>query len=152
MVKGSGYFNNIRVNEGQGFIHVARTLGEYHPDAENPWTLLWFATHDNNIEYLYKYYNLDENFIFDYDFVDELTPLFAFLKDNDRLFVNRPKILEIYMGTLAKHIPLYPEYTSASNERRYIGYAESYIRRNYHSNISVTSLAEYLGGKPTISF
>ncbi len=150
VLEGSGFFNNIRLTKGQGFIHSILSLGEYYPDPDDEWTLLWIVSDEFAFTHLDKYYKADKKtHIFNYDFADKLVPVTDFIRENTTKRFNRAKMLELYMGILSHHMPMEQHFKYESNERKYAETAENHIKTYYNLNLKVSDLTKLLGiGQP----
>ena len=146
VLSGRGFYNNVALGKGEGFL-VTPDIEQYiFPDSDDPWELLWFISMDPKMGELFGYYNADENLIFRHNEPDELFEIKALAIAENRQTINDAKILEMFLSVFKHHThtetEVHPDKTAA---QKYIDFSVNYIKTNFGRDITVSNLTKLLG-------
>lgn len=138
VLSGEGYFNNVKLKDGQGFLISPGVLHEYHSSIEKPWKYFWITLEGLRAEEIIKKYIQADGGIFNYEFKNELSGLiFNIMKEGSP--ISEASALGYFFTVMSYHekeiIPC-PNY--------YINQSEKYIKENLHRPLSVTEIAKLL--------
>lgn len=149
--KGYYYVNDTKytVNKNEGFLISPNTVTFYQSDKDNPWTYLWLGIDGDKIEIYLKSIGLDkDNLLFKSDKDDELKNyVLEMLKHHTTTVSNSFKIeglLYLFFSSLAENYKTTSSNTYDYTQNQYINKAIEFIQNNYHNQIKVTDIANYL--------
>ena len=139
---GKGWFCGKEVRRGQGFYIHADQFHEYHADEKDGWNYFWMIfSEDLAKQYVLPYISMDENGIFEADFVEKL------LLERSKIFSCRRPIphlesLGIFFGIMALHEKRQPVGVGISAS--HIRSAKVLIENSFGKRLSVKEVARQL--------
>jgi len=138
VLKGKGYFNGTPVKENCGFFISPDVIREYHSSDDEPWSYFWIMFKGESVaEYVKKSIEVDEYGVFEYGFKTDLLRIFDMIKLENS--ITHCKAISYFYRILDLH-----QASAGASENRLISSAKAYISANYHTNITVKSIAEAL--------
>ena len=156
VLEGSGTFTaegkiyNLKKNSI--FLICPEQLTSYQSDSEEPWTYMWIAFNGLKAESLLRYAGLTKETPVAYlpDTIPYETAIQGILSSCQLSFSNelrRSEYLYSFVAKLAED--LHPS-DNENNEfsyshQAYVEYALDFIEHNYHYNIKVSDIADYVG-------
>lgn len=142
VVGGKGYFNNIPICSGQGFLVSPEDYEYYYPDTDNPWEYVWVTSHDRKMAEIFKLYDAHpQTHIFDYSSTQIIKNIIPTLQKNHNKVFLPTEILEIYLQMLNSHISL----NDISSGEYYFKYAKNYVSSHIYMPVQVKDLTDALG-------
>ena len=145
VLSGKGFYNNIPLGKGEGFLVTPDKMEYIYPYDGEPWELLWFISVDAKMGEFLQYYNLNENFIFRHNCPHELLEIKELAISQNRKTINDAKMLELFYSVLKYHISTetFSEERTAAQE--YLDFSVNYIKTNIGHNLSISNLTRLLG-------
>lgn len=139
VLSGEGYYNGIKVKEGQGFFIKKGKLHEYASSSDKPWKYFWIIINgEKAFEICKKYISFNNNGVFDYYFKNELiTFVNSFF--NKYKTISYAKAVGIFWMIMSSH-----EKQEKANGNKYIIEAKKYMEQNYYRSVSICEVAEML--------
>lgn len=142
VVRGSGYINNHKVMENQGFFIYNNQLHEYHSDSENPWNYFWIIfSRDLAEKYVLPLIKLDSNNIFSYHFKGNLMKLCQKIF-NEHTCLSHMQALSYFFKLMSLHESFTEVQPCVSAQ--HVTRAKMYIENNFNKNITVHEVAKEL--------
>lgn len=138
VLDGSGFFNGSRVCKGQGFYIAPDLWQEYHPDGQQPWEYFWIIFGGELAKkYVDEVICPDEKGLFFFSRENELEKRIARMQYAEGELSHFAALSWMYQ-VLDLHTVLREE------ENPIVRRAKAYIRANYHTPITVRSVAQTL--------
>lgn len=146
VLSGKGYFNDLPVTAGQGFLIRPKTMQKgYYPDETDPWEFLWIISSDPQMEKLFCYYNENpQNQIFQYNFVEKLQQIARWVTENTGTFIPQAKMMELFLDIFNAHLAANSRENPSDAAHKYIEIAMRYIEASIHEPVTVTELTRHL--------
>ena len=144
ILRGKGYFNEHKVESGEGFLIRPGDFEEYHADSSDPWEFLWVVSNDAGMEKIFLSYCADENGIFKFDFVPKLYETVHRMGRMRGGVLSKCEMLAIYLDILLHHESRGVHHR-VSAEKIYCDAAVNYVRENLAGNLTVEGIAVFLG-------
>lgn len=139
VISGEGYYNGIRVKEGQGFFIKKGQLHEYVSSSDKPWKYFWIILNgEKAFETCKKYISFNNNGVFDYYFKNELTT-FVDIFFNKYKTISYAKAVGVFWMIMSSH-----EQQEKADGNKYIIEAKKYMEQNYYRSVSICEVAEML--------
>jgi AraC-like DNA-binding protein len=155
IVSGKGTFRcgkkTYDLGPGDGFLICPQDVTYYEADKEDPWHYVWVGFNGINAQELLNQCGLSyDNPIFYYNNNNAFADIISALENANKFsFQNdliRMGYLYLFISILTEVTPYSGQnYYSHSITEEYVKSAIDYIERNYHCDISVNSLSEYIG-------
>ncbi len=146
VISGSGYFNGVRVCEGEGFLIKPGMKEHYFPDENDPWEFLWVISEDPAMQRLFEAFECEGcRNTFRYDNILEIKSLTALLKEKINCSISGIEMLEIFLKIIKNQQRKTAFADGKSNSDVYVEAAQSFIRANMHRSLSVSHLTDFLG-------
>lgn len=140
ITKGSGFFCDHRISEGQGFYITPNLLNGYHSSQEDPWNYFWLIISKELAErFVVPCLQPDENGIFLYSNRKELSNLIHTFLTEERT-MNNIKALSYFFSLLAA--PTESGLASNHAPLRHVQNAKDYILTNLHRKLTVSDVAK----------
>ncbi len=139
VLSGEGYYNGVKVKEGQGFFIKKGNLHEYASSSDKPWKYFWIIANGEKVfETCKKYLSFHNNGIFDYCFKNELV---AFVNSffNRYKTISHAKAVGVFWMIMSSH-----EKQEMAKGNKYIIEAKKYMEQNYYRSVTVYEVAEML--------
>ena len=146
VISGKGYFNGTPVGKGEGFLINPGMYEHYFPDKEEPWSYLWFISHDPLMENLFEEYEADpDSKIFKFNNIH-------IVKNTVDLLTSAPngmsftamQLTELFV-TIYNNCVYSPTRSHVPSARLYVDFSKSYINSHLHLPLTVHNLCEKLG-------
>ncbi|MGY5240451.1 AraC family transcriptional regulator [Clostridium tertium] len=153
VLDGKGYYyvdnNKYTVSKNQGFLINPNVVTFYQADKDNPWTYLWIGIDGNKVESYLNSVGLDKNnLIFKSDKNDALK---EYVMEMLKHYKNTPYdsfkiegLLYLFFSKLAEDNKSILLNNKDHSHNTYINKVIEFIQNNYHSQIKVTDLADYV--------
>lgn len=139
VLSGEGYYNGIKVKEGQGFYIVPGQIHEYHSSAKKPWQYFWVYINGVDTDNVCKkHISIDEHGIFDYEFKNELKQFTGRFFSTYKT-ISYPKSMGVFWMLMSCH-----EKQGNITGNRYVLEAKKYMELNYHRQLGVVEAANIL--------
>ena len=150
VLDGAGYYENERLEKGQGFIVYKGDSCSYRPDTQTPWKYFWIRIWGEDSENILEQCGFPTSSgAFSFSYSSELEAIYSGLFGND---TNR---LDIMCGSnlpfseaLCKLILSMQKQDSKPSDvsapERWARRAKEYIRANYHKPITVEEISDAL--------
>ncbi len=139
VLSGEGYYNGVKIKEGQGFFIKKGKMHEYASSEEKPWKYFWISINgENALDICKKYISFNKQGVFDYHFKSELN---HFVKGffNKYKTVTTAKALGVFWLLMSYH-----EKEEKVKGNEYIIEAKKYMEQNYYRSVSVCEVADML--------
>ena len=139
VLSGEGYYNGIKVKEGQGFFIRKGQMHEYASSDNKPWKYFWVILNgENAYETCKKYISFNKQGIFDYYFKSELINFVG-------NFFNKYKTASYAkaMGTFWLLMSFHEKHDKVQSNK-YIIEAKKYMEQNYYRRVSICEVADML--------
>ena len=153
VLDGTGYYyvndKKYKINKNEGFLISPNVVTFYQADNDNPWKYLWLGIDGNKIEEYLKSVGLDkDNVIFNSTFNDELKEyVMEMLKHHKSSLSDSFKIqglLYLFFSKLSESYKQVDFNNEDDNSNIYINKSIEFIQNNYHNQIKVTDIANYI--------
>ena len=146
VLSGRGFYNDIPLGKGEGFLVIPDITEYIYPNSDDPWEILWFTSVDSKIAELLEYYNYNENYIFKHNCYEELSSIKAMTIAKHRKTINDAKMLELFFSVFKHHISSETDSsTDKTAAQEYIDFSIKYIEAHYKQNVTVSELTNLLG-------
>lgn len=140
VLSGNGYFNGVKVCEGQGFFFSAGELVEYYPEDENPWNYFWInCSEEFAVRYILPTLALDKNGVFNYSFKRRLELIINKIMEYDD-----PMSMVESLGFAFSVLMLHEQRRSATKSQHYVQQAKRYIDYSLNRKLTVADVAKEL--------
>lgn len=140
VVSGNGYFNGIKVREGQGFYFGAGEMVEYYPDEKNPWNYFWINCSKEFAEkYILPTLTLDDNSLFQYSFKRRLM-----LIVNQIFEYDHPMSTVESLGFAFSVLMLHDRRKQPTKSQHFVQQAKRYIDYSLNRKLTVADVAKEL--------
>lgn len=153
VLDGKGYYyvndHKYTVTKNQGFLICPNVVTFYQADKDNPWTYLWLGIDGDKVTTYLQAIGLNENnLIFDSEYASELKDYtLDMLKHHTTSASDSFKIeglLYLFFSKLSKSCKAINSTTEDESSNIYINKAIEFIQNNYHNQIKVTDIADYI--------
>ena len=153
VLDGKGYYyvndHKYTVTKNQGFLICPNVVTFYQADKDNPWTYLWLGIDGDKVTTYLQAIDLNENnLIFDSEYASELKDYtLDMLKHHTTSASDSFKIeglLYLFFSKLSKSCKAINSTTEDESSNIYINKAIEFIQNNYHNQIKVTDIADYI--------
>ncbi|GAB6169888.1 AraC family transcriptional regulator [Clostridium carnis] len=153
VLEGKGYYyvNNRKytVTKNEGFLIMPNVVTFYQADNDNPWTYLWIGIDGNKVSVYLKSLGLDnDNLIFKSDQNDTLKEyVLEMLKHHTTTAADSFKIeglLYLFFSKLSENLNNTYSLNKDDSYNIYISKAIEFIQNNYHTQIKVSDIANYI--------
>lgn len=140
VVKGSGYYNGVKVHTGHGFYTHSSSLHEYHSDRNDPWNYFWIIFSEELAEkYVLPIVRPDEKNIFSFFHPEQLTKMFA------ALFRKKRSLSHVEaLGFLFQLLTLQEEQKEQEHSPApalHVQKAKLYMENNFNKKVSIGDIA-----------
>ena len=136
---GEGYYNGVRVKEGQGFFIKPGTVHEYMSSKKKPWKYFWIIFNgEDSASVCNEYIQANRHGIFEYDFANELKNFagrfFATYKT-----MSRARAKGVFWMLMSYH-----EKEEKLGANKYVVEAKKYMEQNCHRPVSIYEVSDML--------
>lgn len=146
VLSGSGYFNGIRLQAGQGFLITPSMLEEYYPDPANPWEFLWVISNDSGMQSVFPLFHADpQTGIFSFDHPEQLRSVADTVILRKNTVCDSFELLSLFSGLLKNRSNDSEWDTPKSNAQIYLEAAVEYIQTNLFRPVTIQELTQFLG-------
>lgn len=145
VLNGKGYYNGKPVSKGQGFLIYPGQAEEYYSDKKEPWEFLWIVSSSQEMETVFKKYNANENFIFEYNNISEIKKISSDIVSKKRAITDSYKMLEIFLRIFNGHMSGEENINHKPSSEIYLNFVVKYIENNIYKNITINEITELLG-------
>lgn len=136
---GEGYYNGVKVKEGQGFLIKPGDVHEYMSSAKKPWKYFWVILNGDDAWKIFrKYISFDSRGIFDYDFKSDLKTFIPGFFETYKT-ISCAKANGVFWMLMSCHET--KEKTVANN---YVVEAKKYMEQNCYRPLSICEVSEML--------
>lgn len=139
--KGTGYFNNRTIREGQGFIIPPNYFANYYADKNNPWSFFWIILSPSAYEDSKKIYMCDDDFVFNYNFSDYIAYL------GEEITLNSPSGYDNVDAMIIYNLILNKQLKNNSKNfysYDYAQYAKRYLEVYFYKPIKIKDICKIL--------
>ncbi len=144
ILNGKGYFNGMHLKKGDGFIVFKGSSTCYYPDKTDPWEYLWIDVIGSKVDSdtcVCNPNNCTFRFLHD-KYFDALT---SFISEFLPFRITDSTFCAAYASLMTSmHIVGRNNFSQKSISRQYVENAKKYIFENFHSPISIESIANNL--------
>jgi len=153
VLDGKGYYyvddKKYTVNKNEGFLISPNVVTFYQADKENPWTYLWIGIDGNKVETYLKSVGLNKNnLIFKSNEDDELKRYVMQMLNHHKSTATDAFMIEgllyFFFSKLAKDNKSLLLNNETPSYNTHINKAIEFIQNNYHSQIKITDIADYV--------
>jgi AraC-like DNA-binding protein len=146
IVGGSGTFNGIRLQTGQGFLVRPGKIVHYYPDEDDPWKYYWIGfTGDLASSDIGKFGLEHNSCTFDYTWYNDIMPFLSNAFKVNMEFPDRNRYLNgIYSLLTSYHRATRETVDECQTQKRHVNRAVEYIHQNYFKPFKMSDLAGYL--------
>lgn len=139
--KGHGYFNGVRLGEGDGFVCMKDEMCEYYPDRNDPWTYTWFDPVGDDADAVISMLQFEELPVFKWE-KSELHELRRMCEKSLEESSPADELIRIsaFYTLMAKRI----KGNNINEGNSYVKKAMEYIERNSERKISAQNIADEL--------
>jgi AraC-like DNA-binding protein len=154
IISGSGRFyvdgKMYELHENQGFLIIPEVITYYEASASDPWVYSWVGFKGYKAEAYLKLANLNRNNPIFYYKGEIIKQCFEDITNSNRykhgFELRLMGLLSIFLSELIENAELNNvQSDSYSDKEKYIKRSLQYVEANYSRDISISSLAEYIG-------
>lgn len=153
VLEGKGYYyvndHKYTVSKNQGFLICPNVVTFYQADKDDPWTYLWLGIDGEKVSMYLHSIGLDSNNLtFNSEYGDELKKYtLDMLKHHTTTASDSFKIeglLYLFFSKLAESCKAIASNNEDESSNVYVNKSIEFIQNNYHNQIKVTDIADYI--------
>ena len=144
VLSGSGSFNGRKVKSGQGFYTTPDRIHEYHSSSDNPWSYLWIDFGGNMPADFCKAVKTDDVGIFSFENGSKIADICTKVKSraDSGSGLDYAEGMELFFAALSTCE--FVKDSSHDKDTRTISIAKRFIKQNYHRNIKIRDVADFV--------
>lgn len=144
IVDGYGYFNGVKLGEGEFFCAVQNEKVCYYPERENPWTYVYLDLCGNSMDKVIEKYDFKgENSYGKFDFLDEILEIESLFEIYSKKNIeNKPFFNSLAQTLLSLHDTRYKDEKNMKITDIHVKRIREFIEFNFNKKISVGTIAK----------